>query len=70
MWDFPEIREEVIDKDYVFTFGKYKGEDSKTIMQVDPNYFLYLYQNSDKRLSDQILRDAELNARKTIRSQL
>ena len=50
-----------IDKDYIFTFGQFKGEDVKTVMQVNSGYFLYLEKTGNFLIDDSILADARKN---------
>jgi hypothetical protein len=50
-----------IDKDYIFTFGQFKGENVKTVMQVNSGYFLYLDKTGNFLIDDSILSDAKAN---------
>lgn len=39
--------EPISDMDHVLTFGKYKGESIEDILETDPQYLIWLHNNSE-----------------------
>jgi uncharacterized protein (DUF3820 family) len=48
------------DREHILTFGKYKGESIDEMMEVNPQYLVWLHNNSDFfELSSELLDEAE-----------
>lgn len=43
----PTRREPISDRNAILTFGKYKGESIADLMEVNPQYLIWLHENSD-----------------------
>jgi hypothetical protein len=62
-----EERKPIADRDYVLTFGKYKGESLDDILETNPQYLVWLHLNSEFfELSSELLDEAEENATTTV----
>jgi hypothetical protein len=59
--------EPISDREYILTFGKYKGESIDELMEVNPQYLYWLHNNSDFfELSSEVLDEAEEKATTTV----
>ena len=60
-----------IDRDYVFTFGQYKGETVKEVMSVDAKYFQYLDKTGDFLIDEGILKDSKnISAKRSVKERI
>jgi hypothetical protein len=53
------IRQKVINKNSIITFGKYKDKSVRYILSVEPSYILWLHEKGIVEFPDDIVEEAE-----------
>jgi hypothetical protein len=58
-----ECREPITDRKQLIGFGKYKAETIQDILDNDPQYLVWLHENTDFELGHELLEEAENNGK-------
>lgn len=58
-----ERREPITDRNKVIGFGRYKAETIQDILDNDPQYLVWLHENTDFELGHELLEEAENNGK-------
>jgi|GEM_PF-3387004 len=56
-------RQPITDRKHVIGFGRYKRETVQDVLDNDPQYLVWLHENTDFELSYELLEEAENNGK-------
>lgn len=57
IFNYMKFKKITLDGDSVLSFGKYKGEYLKDVADADPDYIVWLHENTDYTICEFILKD-------------
>lgn len=60
------MQKDTIDREYILTFGKYKGSKLGDLLSENPSYLIWLHHNTKLHLTNELMSLAVLNVGRSI----